>query len=110
MVFPHRACGCAGGAAPIPLYGSDFSEVAVEATICRRSYIVAAGVNPAARTTLGRLVKGGKKEKSPRHGCRALVGSARGAAIGRRPRRRRGDRDRHPRTALRPRPGRLPEA
>src|SRR5438067_10151300 len=26
MVFPHRACGCAAGAAPIPVYGSDCSS------------------------------------------------------------------------------------
>ena len=59
MVFPHRACGFAAGAAPIPEYGLDFFQLPLDATTGRHIGMVAAGLNPAANAT---LVTGSKAE------------------------------------------------
>jgi hypothetical protein len=52
MVFPHRACGFAAGAAPIPVYGWDFSSDHSGQCLGVSEDKVAAGVNPAAKATL----------------------------------------------------------
>jgi hypothetical protein len=51
MVFPHRACGCAAGAAPIPEYGWDLTEGLKPNDARRLVDKAAAGHSPVAQTT-----------------------------------------------------------
>jgi hypothetical protein len=65
MVLPHRACGCAAGAAPIPVYGWDLIKS------LKRSHAewvrdkVAAGLSPSAYATLA-----GREPFAGMIGCR----------------------------------------
>jgi hypothetical protein len=52
MVFPHRVCGFAADAAPIPVYGSDFSKSYSRLCLAVFRDKVAAGGTPAALATL----------------------------------------------------------
>src|SRR5439155_6374807 len=53
MVPSHRACGFAAGAALFPVYGWDFSDWSLEATLgWLLGLCVAAGASPAAKATL----------------------------------------------------------
>ena len=52
MVFPHRACGFAAGAAPIPVYRWDFIESLKPRQRWRQRNKDAAGGTPAAPAAL----------------------------------------------------------
>jgi hypothetical protein len=52
MVFPHRECGFAAVAAPIPVYGWDFSRELLQAASGRQWDKVEAGLNPASPAAL----------------------------------------------------------
>jgi hypothetical protein len=52
MVFPHRACGSAAGAAPIPVYGWDFIKSLKPNRAKSLRDKVATGRSPVAPATL----------------------------------------------------------
>jgi hypothetical protein len=52
MVFPHRACGFAAGAAPIPVYGSDLTKSPKPNHARRLEDKIATGRSPVAPATL----------------------------------------------------------
>jgi hypothetical protein len=52
MVFPHRECGFAAVAAPIPVYRWVLIENLKPSNARRQGDKVAAGLNPAALATL----------------------------------------------------------
>jgi hypothetical protein len=55
MVFPHRACGFAAGAAPIPEYRWDLTKNLKPATPGGKPDKVATGLSPLAAATLERM-------------------------------------------------------
>jgi hypothetical protein len=52
MVFPHRACGFAAGAAPIPVYRWDFIKSLKPDNARRPRDKVATGQSPVAQATV----------------------------------------------------------
>jgi len=50
MVFPHRACGCAAGAAPIPVYRWDLTKKLKPSDAWSKEDKVATGPSPVAPT------------------------------------------------------------
>jgi len=52
MVFPHRACGFAAGAAPIPVYRWDLTNNLKPATHGGKRDKVATGLSPVALAAL----------------------------------------------------------
>jgi len=55
MVFPHRECGCAAGAAPIPVYGWDLIMDLKPNHARRLGDKVATGQSPVALAARDRL-------------------------------------------------------
>ena len=55
MVFPHRACGCAAGAAPIPVYRWDLIKRLKPSDAWSMKDKVATGPSPVAPTMPVRL-------------------------------------------------------
>jgi hypothetical protein len=66
MVFPHRACGCAAGAAPIPVYRWDLTKRLKPGDARRLKDKVAAGRSPAAHAKLPRSDSHGACLAGPR--------------------------------------------
>jgi hypothetical protein len=58
MVFPHRECGCAAVAAPIPVYRWDLIKSLKPGNARRVRDKVATGQSPVALTTLGGMDEG----------------------------------------------------
>src|SRR5258708_19714306 len=61
MVFPHRACGIAAGAAPIPVYGWELITGLKPHNAGRLGDQVATGHSPVANTTLARRKVGTRR-------------------------------------------------
>src|SRR5258708_19478131 len=91
MVFPHRACGIAAGAAPIPVYGWDLITGLKPHNAGRLGDQVATGHSPVANTTLARRKVGTRRSVASRTDpCRGPGGRVQGvgpapAPIDRRP-------------------------